>query len=121
MVALYAIVKHMFDILLVARNSKKQRFKQQKLINQLDVSIEFSFPTVKNRNGIIQKFDSPSDIDINAAFHREVEVNFRVMLKDDMDAGSCQDVIGSYSPLCNLIGLIVDDSFNSASSGGHAV
>ncbi|KRX93801.1 hypothetical protein T4E_1962 [Trichinella pseudospiralis] len=32
-----------------------------------------------------------------------------------------QDVIGSYSPLCNLIGLIVDDSFNSASSGGHAV
>ncbi|KRZ28134.1 hypothetical protein T4B_6598 [Trichinella pseudospiralis] len=52
---------------------------------------------------------------------KEVEVNFRVMLKDDMDAGSCQDVIGSYSPLCNLIGLIVDDSFNSASSGGHAV
>ncbi|KRZ07824.1 hypothetical protein T11_15460 [Trichinella zimbabwensis] len=54
-------------------------------------------------------------------FKIEVEVNFRVMLKDDMDAGSCQDVIGSYSPLCTLIGLIVDDSFNSASSGGHAV
>ncbi|KRZ68976.1 hypothetical protein T10_7058 [Trichinella papuae] len=81
-------------------------------------SFVFGILILKKR---IQKFDSPLSIDINAAFHREVEVNFRVMLKDDMDAGSCQDVIGSYSPLCTLIGLIVDDSFNSASSGGHAV